>query len=58
MKQIILFYGNPACYRNGFCSEKAVISAEQTSHDFAQIKEADGKVSTTFVVKIQAKLRW
>ena len=31
--------------------KKAVISAEQTSHDFGQIKETDGKVSATFAVK-------
>lgn len=31
--------------------KKAVIAADETSHDFGQIKEADGKVSATFVVK-------
>ncbi len=32
-------------------TKKAVITAEKASHDFGQIKEADGKVSTTFVIK-------
>ena len=31
--------------------QKAVIAATATSHDFGVIKEADGKVSHTFVIK-------
>ena len=52
MKQIIFIF-MAILLATGMASaqKKAVISAEQTSHDFAQIKEADGKVSTTFVVK-------
>ncbi|WP_293711553.1 DUF1573 domain-containing protein [uncultured Parabacteroides sp.] len=52
MKQIIFIF-MAILLATGMASaqKKAVISADQTSHDFTQIKEADGKVSTTFVVK-------
>lgn len=32
-------------------AQKAVITCEKTVHNFGEIKEADGKVSHTFVVK-------
>lgn len=52
MKQIIFIF-MAILLATGMASaqKKAVISADETSHDFGQIKEADGKVSTTFVVK-------
>lgn len=52
MKQIIFIF-MAILLATGMASaqKKAVISAEQTSHDFGQIKEADGKVSATFAVK-------
>ena len=52
MKQIIFIF-MAILLATGMASaqKKAVIAAEQTSHDFGQIKETDGKVSATFVVK-------
>lgn len=52
MKQIIFIF-MAILLATGMASaqKKAVISADETSHDFGQIKEADGKVSTTFVIK-------
>ena len=52
MKQIIFIF-MAILLATGMASaqKKAVIAADETSHDFGQIKEADGKVSTTFVVK-------
>ena len=35
--------------------QKAVIAAENASHDFGQIKEADGKVTHTFVISNQGE---
>ena len=52
MKQIIFIF-MAILLATGIASaqNKAVISADETSFDFGQIKEADGKVSATFVVK-------
>ena len=52
MKQIIFIF-MAILLATGMASaqKKAVIAADETSHDFRQIKEADGKVSATFVVK-------
>lgn len=52
MKQIIFIF-MAILLATGMASaqKKAVIAADETSHDFGQIKEADGKVSSTFVVK-------
>ena len=52
MKQIIFIF-MAILLATGMASaqKKAVIAADETSHDFGQIKEADGKVSETFVVK-------
>lgn len=52
MKQIIFIF-MAILLATGMASaqKKAVIAADETSHDFGQIKEDDGKVSTTFVVK-------
>ena len=52
MKQIIFIF-MAILLATGMASaqKKAVIAADETSHDFGQIKEADGKVSGTFVVK-------
>lgn len=52
MKQIIFIF-MAILLATGMASaqKKAVITADETSHDFGQIKEADGKVSSTFVVK-------
>lgn len=52
MKQIIFIF-MAILLATGMASaeKKAVISAEETSHDFGQIKEADGKVTHTFVIK-------
>ena len=52
MKQIIFIF-MAILLATGMASaqKKAVIAADETSHDFGQIKEADGKVSATFVVK-------
>lgn len=52
MKQIIFIF-MAILLATGMASaqKKAVIAADETSHDFGQIKEADGKISTTFVVK-------
>ncbi|WP_455641047.1 DUF1573 domain-containing protein [Parabacteroides sp.] len=52
MKQIIfIFMAILLATGMATAQGKAVISADETSHDFGQIKEADGKVSTTFVIK-------
>lgn len=52
MKQIIFIF-MAILLATGMASaqKKAVITAEETSHDFGQIKEADGKVTATFAVK-------
>ena len=52
MKQIIFIF-MAILLATGMASaqKKAVIAADETSHDFGQIKEADGKFSATFVVK-------
>lgn len=52
MKQIIFIF-IAILLATGMASaqQKAVISAEQTSHDFGTIKEADGKISHTFQIK-------
>lgn len=52
MKQIIFIF-MAILLATGMASaqKKAVISADETSHDFGQIKEADGKVSASFVIK-------
>lgn len=52
MKQIIFIF-MAILLATGVASaqKKAVISAEKTTHDFEQIKEADGKASATFIVK-------
>ena len=52
MKQIIFIF-MAILLATGMASaqKKAVIAADETSHDFGQIKEADRKVSATFVVK-------
>ncbi len=54
MKQII-FICMALLLATGLASaqKKAVIAAEVTTHDFGEIKEADGKVSHTFVIKNQ-----
>ena len=46
MKQIIFIF-MAILLATGMASaqKKAVIAADETSHDFGQIKEADGKVS-------------
>lgn len=51
MKQIIFIF-MAILLATGMMSaqSKAVISAEETSHDFGTIKEADGKVSYTFKI--------
>ena len=50
MKQIIFIF-MAILLATGMASaqKKAVIAADETSNDFGQIKEADGKVSATFV---------
>lgn len=52
MKQIIFIF-MAILLATGMASaqQKAVIEAETSSHDFGEIKEADGKVSCTFVIK-------
>lgn len=52
MKQIIFIF-MAILLATGMASaqKKAVISAEVTAHDFGDIKEADGKVSHTFVIQ-------
>lgn len=52
MKQIIFIF-MAILFTTGMASaqQKAVIEAETTSHDFGEFKEADGKVSCTFVIK-------
>ena len=51
MKQIIFIF-MAILLATGMVSaqSKAVISAEETSHDFGTIKEANGKVSHTFKI--------
>lgn len=52
MKQIVLIF-MAILFTTGFVmaqDKKAVISAEQTAHDFGKIKEANGKVSCSFTV--------
>ena len=51
MKQIIFIF-MAILLATGMTSaqSKAVISAQETSHDFGTIKEADGKVSHTFKI--------
>jgi len=50
MKQII-FICMAFLLMAGSASAQAVIAADQPSHDFGDIKEADGKVSHTFEIK-------
>lgn len=52
MKQIIFIF-MAILFATGIASaqQKAVLAADQTSHDFGTIKEADGKVSHTFKIK-------
>lgn len=54
MKQIIFIF-MAILLATGMASaqKKAVIAAEETSHDFGEINEADGKVSHTFVISNQ-----
>ena len=51
MKQIIFIF-MAILLATGMASaqKKAVIAADETSHDFGQIKEADGKVSAPLVI--------
>lgn len=49
MKQIIFIF-MALLLATGSVSAQAVISAENTSYDFGEIKEADGKVSHTFEI--------
>lgn len=57
MKQVIFIF-MAILLATGIASaqQKAVISAEQTSHDFGTIKEADGKVSHTFQIKNEGNM--
>lgn len=52
MKQIIFIF-MAILLATGLVSaqQKAVISAEETSHDFGKFKEADGSVAYTFNIK-------
>jgi len=50
MKQII-FICIAILLATGSASAQAVISTDQATHDFGEIKEADGKVSHTFQIK-------
>ena len=52
MKQIIFIF-MAILLATGMASaqNKAVISAAETSHDFGTIKEANGNVSHTFIIK-------
>lgn len=52
MKQIIFMF-MALLLATGMVSaqKKAVIATEVTSHDFGEFKEADGKVSHTFVIQ-------
>jgi len=50
MKQII-FICMAILLATGSASAQAVISADKTTHEFGEIKEADGKVSHSFEIK-------
>lgn len=49
--QIFLFCLTLGLSTGAASAQKAVITCEKTVHNFGEIKEADGKVSHTFVVK-------
>lgn len=49
--QILLFCLTLGLSTGVASAQKAVITCEKTVHNFGEIKEADGKVSHTFVVK-------
>lgn len=49
--QILLFCLTLGLSTGVATAQKAVITCEKTVHNFGEIKEADGKVSHTFVVK-------
>lgn len=49
MKQII-FICLAILLGTGAASAQAVISSEQATHDFGEIKEADGKIAHTFTI--------
>lgn len=49
--QILLFCLTLGLSTGAAQAQKAVITCEKTVHNFGEIKEADGKVSHTFVVK-------
>lgn len=49
--QILLFCLTLGVSTGAASAQKAVITCEKTVHNFGEIKEADGKVSHTFVVK-------
>lgn len=49
--QILLFCLTLGLSTGVAFAQKAVITCEKTVHNFGEIKEADGKVSHTFVVK-------
>lgn len=49
--QILLFCLTLGLSTSAAQAQKAVITCEKTVHNFGEIKEADGKVSHTFVVK-------
>lgn len=49
--QILLFCLTLGLSTGAASAQKAVITCEKTVHNFGEIKEADGKVSHTFVVK-------
>lgn len=49
--QILLFCLTLGLSTGVVSAQKAVITCEKTVHNFGEIKEADGKVSHTFVVK-------
>lgn len=52
MKQIVfIFIAILLATGVATAQDKAVISAENATHDFGQIKEADGKVSHAFTIK-------
>lgn len=45
---IVLTFG---FYTQNVSAQKAVVTCEKSVHDFGEIKETDGKVSHTFIVK-------
>lgn len=49
--QILLFCLTLGLSTGVASAQKAVITCEKTVHNFGEIKESDGKVSHTFVVK-------